>query len=754
MSGLATEADDKTESGPQSPGIASGRSGRVLERSAAGTDRARSVGAKLEPSVEEFLRLLARALQHVHTYPSSSPLCVDAVSACHTALACVQGSEHLVFVVEPHQLRAGETTIGAGSVIGCEIARRLHHARVSMIEIDPMASVRDLTRFCEDVVAAPGGEAAETLAETLVEHGVDRITLTMAHRPEVIHLGAPPAARTEVLALERRRRESATLVDGPSIHLYPPDAGWIRTDPGVDLGPVTLPDLAILVDEPTTLATLLLRLADDDPNGPAPTPAAALERKFSDVTKVFSALDPQLARVMFGKLAGAVLALDSDRRKQLLKRTVLPGLLDGEPDGAVLWDFPDVDLAGALSLLLDVETAAPELLATALDRLELPADRREVMATLLEEHLHTRLEEASSGQSGGSALDERTRQLLRVSTGDYKSFQEFWAYDLSIDADTAEVISRFGASVRETDPLKVRLACAFHLVRLEPSPVFVERLLRSLLQMLGDLERAERWDEVEASLIRLAQLAEELRSPRPDVADAIANALGTHFDGSRVSRLVEMHEAGGAQQTSAAAIVEAIGVSLAAPLFERLNAAERQAQGRSVAQLMSAHAARLAPGLVGYVGQGTVLATAILVRVLGCAGAGYEEVIATQLDHPDDAVVRESLRALARIGTPTAASAVGAVIRQRGTKAQGLAEEALWHFPAEEARVQLLELLQHHDFVMASPKTVVRMLDRAGRSPDHGLEPALAALVSFRFRFWNPSLRRVGTRARSLLLKP
>jgi hypothetical protein len=141
----------------------------------------------------------------------------------------------------------------------------------------------------------------------------------------------------------------------------------------------------------------------------------------------------------------------------------------------------------------------------------------------------------------------------------------------------------------------------------------------------------------------------------------------------------------------------------------------------------------------------------MLVRVLGFAGAGYEDAIASQLAHPDDTIVREALRALARIGTPTAATAVGAVVRQRGTNAQGLAEEALWHFPAEVARIQLLDLLRHRDFVMASPKSVARMLDRAGRSRDHGLEPVLTELIPLRFRFWNPSLRRVGARARSLL---
>ena len=82
---------------------------------------------------------------------------------------------------------------------------------------------------------------------------------------------------------------------------------------------------------------------------------------------------------------------------------------------------------------------------------------------------------------------------------------------------------------------------------------------------------------------------------------------------------------------------------------------------------------------------------------------------------------------------------------------QGHAEEALWRFPPERAHAQVLELLRHHDFVLANPKTAVRLLDRVGRDPQHGLEPVIAGLAPLRFRFWSPSLRRVGTRAHALI---
>ena len=80
-----------------------------------------------------------------------------------------------------------------------------------------------------------------------------------------------------------------------------------------------------------------------------------------------------------------MLDLDPDRRSALLQRTILPGLLDGRADGNVLRDFPDVDLAESLCLLLELETAAPEVLTAALNRLDLPAERRETVVPLIDE---------------------------------------------------------------------------------------------------------------------------------------------------------------------------------------------------------------------------------------------------------------------------------------------------------------------------------------------------------------------------------
>src|SRR5207302_5374747 len=175
---------------------------------------------------------------------------------------------------------------------------------------------------------------------------------------------AAPAVQALV---ERERSRQRPLGASAAQHLYPADKGWARVDPAVGYESISLVDLAVLVNDPAELAAMLTRLTDEEPADGGST-VAALEQRYSDVVMLIGALDPRLGRMLYSKLARAVLNLDSDRRRALLRRAILPDLLDGRRDGeVVLGEFPDVDLADALCLLLDLEAAAPELLPVALE---------------------------------------------------------------------------------------------------------------------------------------------------------------------------------------------------------------------------------------------------------------------------------------------------------------------------------------------------------------------------------------------------
>jgi hypothetical protein len=702
--------------------------------------------------VEEFLKQLARAVRQFHTYPPTSPLCRTAVTACHESLALVGHRDRLVLRVAPNEFIVDEVRIGGGTIIEHELSRRLSRARVRTLEIDRATSPRDVSRFCADLIDSEDLESSRTtFADRLAEHGVNTIVPGMALRPEVLELGAPSSPLYQLVEHERQRRRQLISPDAPVSYLYPPDKGWVRLDPSQRLDAVSLLDLVVLVADPAEVAAMLLRLTDEEPAGPDAR-QVALERKFSDVTTLVSSLDPRLARIMFEKLARAVLDLDPERRKTLLQRTILPGLLDNDADGAILRDFPDLELADSLCLLLDLEAAAPEVLATALNRLDLTAERRETVVPLIDERLRARKKgQTTDGRlAEESSLDRYARELIRVEAKSGKDFSDFTAFDFSMDDNAVTSVANIRAGIDETDLLTTRLRCVRQLVRLEPNPTIVESFLRQARDLCDQFERAGRWQDFATSVASFGQLASELREARPDVADTIVKSVTEFCEPGRVLALIELHEHDAEGRQQATDIIKAIGGAMIPGFVALLDDATHEGRARGLTPLFCEHAVIFAPAFEAALGTCGIRASRVAVRVLGYGGVGYEAAIAKLVAHEDDQVAREALRALARIGTTAAAALVSRQIREGSTGRRAAAEEALWHFPPGQTAAQVRQFLGSRDFVVQHPQMASRLLDRAAQARTEGLQDVLAGLEPLRFRFWKPHLVRVALKAREL----
>jgi hypothetical protein len=698
-------------------------------------------------AVEDLLGLLARAIQQLHTYPSTSPLCVSAIDACQRALATLDTRDQLTIRVTPNELLVDDVAVGKGTQVGNELARRLHKASVAAVTFERAASTRELARFCEDLLRCGERQTADmTLVEMATEHGIDRIAIEMASRPEVLEVGTMRPTAVEDLKRERTRFEAQLARGGIVQHLYPPQKGWVRVDPSAAPPSMSLLDLAVLADDPATLASMLLRLTDDGEEVP---PAEALQKKYSDVAMLISALDPSIARRMFGKLARAVLDLDPSSRQALLKRTVLPGLLDGRVDGTILRDFPDIDLAESLCLLLDLETAAPELLTTALSRLELPEDRQAAMMPLLDARLKEREEAAAAATDRQTTLTRHARELVRVDAGREKQFGDFTAFDLSLDSPAISTLRHIRSAVPASDVIGEQLTCLWHLVCLEPNPDAVARFLERSFPLLAELERTARAPELPSWLAAYRGLADRVAESRPDVSAVIAAALTAFCTPERADWIAQLALDEPDGKAAAAAVIAALGAAVVPPLVDLFE--KDAARGRAIAQVLVENAPLVASAIPPLMEGRTAPVQRTLLRVLGGAGAGYEETIAAFVSARDEQTAREALRALARIGTSRAAALVVAEIeRQRGVLSAA-AEETLWHFPASEAQRHTRELLGRRDFRMSHPDATERLLDRAARAGVTDLRPVLLELAPMRFRIWNPALARVARKAHDML---
>jgi hypothetical protein len=704
------------------------------------------------PAVEEFLQLLARAVRQFHTYPATSPLCTDAISACHKVLASLDGRDRLACRVTPRELIVNDIGIGAGTIVEHEVVRRLHRAHVAALDIDRSASQRDLSRFSSDVLRCDDlVRTGTTLAELLAEHGVETISPHLAQRAEMLAVGTPLAARSHLVTRERQRRQALLAAAGPASYLYPPDKGWVRLDPSAIFDTISLVDLAILVDDPADIASMLLRLTDGEAG--AESRDGALQQKFSDVATLLAALDPPLARIMFSKLAHAVLDLAPERRTDLLRRTILPGLLDGRAGGTVLRDFPNVDLAESLCLLMDLETAAPELLTTAMDRLDLPADRRQVVAPLMEARLRGGATAAAPAGAAGREgdVDRHVRRLIQINPSVGKSFAEFAAFDLAIDDQTTATLGRIQESIGGTDVPVAQLQFLLNLVRLEPNPALADVFLRRSLTALAALERAARQQELAAWAARYGRLAEALRESRPDVADAISIALAAFCTPDRAMALSDLYAMDADGRARANELVEAFGVAMVPAFVALLDDPDMCTRARALQPLMCEHGRLLAPALAARLGHSGVAAARAIIKVLGIAGPGHENALAGLLQHGDEQTAREALQALAHIGSTKAAGIVGVHLRQGASSARAAAEEALRHFPPAAAEPALRDLLASREFILQHPEIAMRLLDRADQAGLTDLQPAMRALLPLRFRFWNPALVRVALKARAMI---
>jgi hypothetical protein len=712
--------------------------------SAAGPSSARTASRPADArAIDEILLLLARGVQQFHTYPTGSPICQQAVDACLKALVALESRDTLMFRVSPNALVVDETSVGAGTLIEQELARRLHQASIAQVTIERVVSPRELARFCADLVQC-GERSAHgvPLTELLTEHGVKRIALRPAYRPEVLSVPVATEPVQELIDRERTRREDLFSAGGPVNHLYPPDKGWVRVDPSTPLGTVSLIDLTLLAENPAALAGMLVRLTDGESADAEPA-EDALSRKYSEVATLFGALDPRLARVMFAKLARAVLDLDSDRRQALLKKTILPGLLDGRLDGAVLKDFPDLELADSLCLLLDLEAAAPEVVTAALTRLELPAERHATMLPLLESRVQTKVGAAATD----STVDSHARRLLKIDRERAKNVAEFAAFDLSIDDDTRRQLGGVYDAIDLANLADVQLDCLWSLTRLEPNPEAVDRFVARIQAFVEVLERTGDMSSFAMWIARLRGLADAVIETRPDVAEVLQARLAKMCTAERAASLVALHEHDEEGKRQASALVTALG----APMGDALVSLVTTAGGKVAAQIVCEHAALLAPALAARASAGPPAAQRVIARALGFAGPGYEAAVGALLESEDEQTVREALRALARIGTAQAASLVASRIQEGGGWIGSAAEQTLWHFPKDEADRQVIGLLSRRDFVVRQPDAAGRLIDHAPRQ--HATTVAiLQPLQSLRYRIWNPALARIGRKARALLL--
>ena len=394
------------------------------------------------------------------------------------------------------------------------------------------------------------------------------------------------------------------------------------------------------------------------------------------------------------------------------------------------------------------------MVTTALARLDLPAERQAALLPLVQSGVDAR----TGAKPQDAGLDAHAKKLTRIDRDKARSFAEFSAFDLALDPPTVATLDGIRDAIGASDVLLVQLDCLLRLVRLEPEPGAGAAIRRSLHVPPRSARGEQRWQEMAALAVarcgpcRRRASNHGQTSPKSSPRTSPASARSTAPPGSSSSPAAAPKAAWRPARSSRPSGPPP-GRRSSTPSGRK--PADTK-DSRAAVQLLCDHALLVAPALAAALdgAEHAEFLQRAIARVLGFAGHGYEVPLGKLLDSRDEQTVRESLRSLARIGTPRAAALVGAQVFKNRDWVGSAAEETLWHFPRTESDRQIRDLLGRREFVLRQPQAAGRLLDRAAQSGAANLAPILQTLVPLRYRFWNPALVRVARQARTMLTAP
>jgi HEAT repeat protein len=242
----------------------------------------------------------------------------------------------------------------------------------------------------------------------------------------------------------------------------------------------------------------------------------------------------------------------------------------------------------------------------------------------------------------------------------------------------------------------------------------------------------------------LRETAVDVEPDAPEVAAEIHAELRRFCDEDLLHRVVAASHDDVAG-TAALRVLEALGPYAAEAVIGRLSTEADRGARRELVELLCTGADALASSLVSQAGEDQEwFVTRNLIRIIGHAGPGHEEFLIGYLGSENAKLVKESLQALARIGTERALRSVMGVLDEGDHQHADLAEQTLWKFPNELVGSAVEEWLEVPENPLASPALAVRLLNRLSARPGFTIGERVGALCRYRLHFWTPGLRKLG----------
>lgn len=697
-------------------------------------------------AVEEFLVLLHKALRVYGRYPATNPLCIEAARECHAALQAASDARSLTLAVGHEEILWEGGPLLTRQRVGSELANLFHRLSIGSLLFEAQTAVRDVAAFCQQMAAfeqgrdeqVPGGPPPSL-------EGCPSIRIERLKRLRVLDARDLSDARLMLVAHYGRSGEGAPESSQGGGYLYPAGRAWVLVDSTSDISRISMVDLAFVLDDPPAFAQVLETLASVD-DAPELNKNAAFERNFREIAGLFAVLDGSLKERMLGRLASSLLQLPPERRNRLLTEHVVPSLIEGRSDAAVLRHLPDGELANALAETHRAR-GTTETLGRAIEHLDVTQGRSDRLFDMTMDKLRdgdsVNADELAPGQIQG--LDGQTIQLDRQSVRDLRRFE---AHDVSMNPATEARLRQVGAALADPDGSVERLRCIGNILVNENSGDAAEVLVGQVFSVFGELNTSRRWLDAARWTLRFMTMAGDEAKLAPRVRAALRDGLATMCSGALVGGLLANAARDDAESRAALEdLVKALPEAATEVLVEFLR---QRIDPPSVIDLMSRNATLLAESIRLYLSDRDPFVVRSLLRVLGSADPGYEMLVAAKMRHPDSIVAREAYRALAHMRTPKAVALVGDRLRKGDPLEKRLAAATLVRFQAKMADQIALGALRQDKFVRGDPTLAALLLKNVSARRGSQLGGILERLARYRFHIWRPDLARLGRQAKAL----
>lgn len=661
---------------------------------------------------------------------------------------CVSGDETLVIDVTNEGLMTDGEELVCNRGPERALAIALRRTYVSTLEIRAGTPTSDFRQLCA-LLAYPDQllDRVEELPEILSERGVTHIVAHMVSTHRTIDGGTVPSTLLDLLERQRDRRgqtRRGELVEG----------GWIRLDPSVPLDRVTLEDLPLLLRDAPSLGLALHRMAGR--KNEELSAGQALLAYYGEITRLYDACDASVSETLFRRLADVVRQLPDEARLGLMKREVLPDLVDGRRSGTILRHFAEEEVADSLWLLLDLGVGGIEMLTAGLANLDLPEENLAGVVDRVTRRL--RDEEAAddewaewisraaatrdwSGEPDRVAAPVAGRLRMKSDTdGDFLTLRSF---DLSVDAETAALLDGVVERIAAGDPTSIMLQSCADILRLGADPSVAHSVMRRSRGLFFDLESRGDIGALADWLARFARVARGHDAHDGEIAAIIRDVLDQYVTPEFIHRVAALPPDGEAEPPLVTIICEMGETGVGALIDSLATESDRAARSRLLTALQP-RASDIAADLVDYLSHPKWYVVRNVLMLLGHAGPGWEDDVAGAIEHGHPRVIREALLGLSRIGTRAALRHTERALRHDSDAVRSQAGEAVFRFDPTLSHSVVQEALHDRQLARLHPGLLHRLLVAADKRDLGGLVRASRLLRWQVLAVWNAERRALG----------